>query len=163
MSLAEFHREQSKLQSFGLKNSLDNKVDEIVLKQEREKMKTIKTEKLDVTKYVGTKADIVVSEIRNSKFGLVLFLQTNPIELKGDDKLPEGKLLSASIMLGFVEDKDGNLAIGENTKLDKFLKAKDIDSENDIPDSIEEGTVVKKFLGMEVTCQKNDNGFLEIV
>lgn len=124
--------------------------------------KRIESEKLDVTKYVGTKADIVVAEVKEGKYGAVMFLQTNPIDLKEEDKLPDDKFLTASIMLGLVKDKEGNLGIATDSKADIFCKAQGVDVEKDLPDKLEVGTVLKVFLGKTIVCQKNANDFLEI-
>lgn len=155
-------RSQSDLLSFGINNPLYPDAIRNKTTDEVEKMKRQELEKFDVTKYVGTKAQIVVAEVRSGKYGEVIFLQTNPIPLKDGDKLPDGKQLSASIMLGLHKADNGELVVGVDSKTDKWLKGKGINVEKDFPDTVAVGTELKALLGKQVTCQKNENGFLEI-
>jgi hypothetical protein len=125
-------------------------------------MKRVEMPKIDVTKYVGTKSFVVISEARKVEHGMVLFLQTAPIDLKEGDTMPDGKVLSASIMLGFQEMEDGSFRIGIDTKLDKFLNSHGVNS-SDIPDEIEDKTEIPAFLNKQVVVQKNNkSGYLEI-
>ncbi len=123
-------------------------------------MERKKTEKLDVIKYVGTKTKIAKAQYQNAKHGAILFLQTEKIELLGDDTLPENVDLTGTLLLSFMEDKEGLIYIGEDTKLDKFLKAKEIDTES-MPE-FEPLLDVGTFIGKDVIVQKNDRGFLQI-
>lgn len=124
-------------------------------------MKRVEMERIDCKKYVGTKAQIVTAEVTKVKFGTVIKVQTNPIELKDGDKLPDGKHLSGSIMLGLQETDDG-LAIGIDSKADKWLKSHGVDVVKDIPDGLKEGDQCKALLGKDVVLQVNSGGFLEI-
>lgn len=123
-------------------------------------MKKIEMEKLDVSKYVGTKAQIVKAEVIETKYGKCLKVETNPIPLTDGDKLPDGKIFRASILLSFAE-KDGEIFIGTDSKLDKFCKEHKI-STADIPDDVKVGDLIKCFDGVKVICQKSKTGFLEI-
>ena len=124
-------------------------------------METRKLEKLDVTKYVGTDAKINKAEFQELKYGKCIFIETTPIPLIDGDTLPENAELKASIILPLQEDeKDDTVFIGEDTKAEKFIKAKGLKVE-DVPD-FELGASLEMFLGIEVKCQKNDRGFLEI-
>ena len=125
-------------------------------------MKRIELPRLDVVKYVGTESEIVISEIRQAKFGAVLFLETAMIPLKKGDSLPEGKHLTASVMLGLTTDeKTGELCVGIDTKTDKFFKNKGVNPES-LPSDLKIGDEVTVFVGKKVICQKNQSGFLEI-
>lgn len=124
-------------------------------------MKRIETPKLDVTKYVGTKAEIVSAEVINSKFGAVIKVETNPIKLIDGDKLPEGKLLTGSTVLGLIE-RNGKFVIGIDSKADKFLQGHNVNIEKDISDDLKVGDRIKVLDGKPVVLQKNNNGFLEI-
>lgn len=128
--------------------------------KEENNMKRTELPKLDVTKYVGTKTRIEVAEVREAKFGTILFVETSAIPFKDGDSLPDGRTLKASIMLGFSKEGD-ELTVGIDSKLDKFLKAKGVNVEG-IPDSISIGDSVVALIGTEVIAQKNQGGFLEI-
>ena len=139
-----------------IKRTEKNRQDEV------ENMKREEMKKFDVTKYVGTKATIVSAEVIATKYGEAIKCQTNPIDLKDGDKLPDGKLLSASILLGLQKNDDGELFIGIGSKIDKWLEGKGINVEKDFPESVKVGSRIANLEGLEVVCQKNENGFLEI-
>lgn len=141
-----------KLNAYGFKNPI----------REKNKMEIIDVPKIDVTKYVGTETTIESAEVINAKHGEVLKLKTKSIDLKGDDKLPTGKQLTASIMLGLQKSEDGNFKIGKDTKLHKFMIKHNIEADS-IPDSLKVGDTVNAFVGLEVECQKSKNDYLEIV
>ncbi len=124
-------------------------------------MKRVELLKIDVDKYVNDKAQIVSAEVVKLKFGTVIKVLTNPLELKGDDKLPEGRHLTGSILLGLV-DSDEGLAIGIDGKSEKWLIAHGVDVTKDIPDDLKIGDQCKALLGKDVVVQKNTGGFLEI-
>jgi len=120
------------------------------------------TEKLDVTKYVGTKTKIEKASVEMSKYGRVLKIESKPIPFKDGDKLPKDAKLTASVILGIMSDADNNYYIGVDTRADKWLLSHGL-TENDINViSLNVGDVVKQLIGKEVVCQKNENGFLEI-
>lgn len=126
-------------------------------------MERRETEKIDVSVYVGVKADIVIAEVRQMQFGKVIYLETGPIKQVDGHRLRDNKNLTATKILGLMEDNEsGRLYIGIDTKADKFLKAKGIDIEKDIPSDINVGDRIKALELKKVTLQKNDNGFLEI-
>jgi hypothetical protein len=131
-------------------------------KTEVNKMQRKETPKLDVTKYIGRKAQIVSAEIIQSKFGLCLKLDSEAIRLEQGDTLPEGKIFRASLLLGFNKNPDGSCYIGENSALDKFMKSKSV-KPSDIPDSINAGDRIKAFEGVHCVTQKSKTGFLELV
>jgi hypothetical protein len=128
---------------------------------EKTKMKRIEMQKLDVTPYVGTKAQIVKAELIETKFGKAIKLETNTIDLKEGDTLPEGQQLRASMILGLIEDSEGDLSIGIDSKTDKFCKTHKVNMES-IPNELAVGDLIKAFEGIYVVCQKNKNGYLEI-
>ena len=123
-------------------------------------MKSEKLEKLDVTKYVGTETAVNKAEFRELKHGKCIMLETAPIPLKDGDTLPDGAELKGSIILPLHENKDNEIIIGEDTKTDKFIKAKGL-SVADVPD-YEQDSTIEMFIGLKVIVQKNDRGFLEI-
>lgn len=124
-------------------------------------MKTVEMPKLDITPYVGTKTEIADAQVINAKFGKAIKVETAVIPLQGNDKLPEGKNLKASVILGLVELESGELAIGKDTKADLFCKNHKIDV-SVIPDGITVGSVLSCFIGKKVVCQKNEAGYLTI-
>lgn len=123
-------------------------------------MERKETEKIDVTKYVGTQTEIVLAQYKTLKYGKVIFLQTAVIPLKDGDKLPNDSELTATKILSLFEDKDGNAFIGIDSKTDKFLKVKKINVEN-LPE-FEDGLKIPEIERIKVICQKNESGFLEI-
>lgn len=76
--------------------------------------------KLDVSKYIGTKAKIESADVFEGKFGLYTKIQTKTIEVigKGDKAFD----LKASKILGLQQDENGTYGYGLGTKLDLFLK-----------------------------------------
>lgn len=125
-------------------------------------MKRIETPKFDITKYVGTKTQIAKAEIIKSKFGYAIKVESMPIKLIGGDRLPDGKILRASIILGFVlNNEDGSWCIGKDSNLDNFLTGHKIDASS-IPDNIKSGELIRAFEGLPVVCQKSKTGYLEI-
>lgn len=127
-----------------------------------EKMRRTEVKKFDVTKYVGSKAKIATAEIIAGKYGEVIKVETEAIPFKDDDSFADGKVLTASIMLGLAKDENGELTIGIDSKADKWLSAKGVDVEKDLPDTVAVGTKIEKLIGVEVVAQKNENGFLDI-
>ena len=124
-------------------------------------MKREELEKLDVKEYIGTKTEIVSATIEKLKHGYVLKLQSAPIEFKEGDTLPEGKMLSASKILGFNQHTNGEHYIGIDSKLDKWLNENKFDTKI-IPDELMIGARIKEIEGLKVTVQANDRGYLEI-
>lgn len=145
------------LLSYGFKNPCEI---QIIKRKENENMKKIEMPRIDVTKYVGTKATIVKAEIKDGKFGKHILVETNPIPFQDGDSLPNDKQLRGSIILGLVE-KDGELFIGKDSKADKFCKNHKIDIEK-IPSEMVDGQLIKEFEGKTVVLQKTETGFLTI-
>jgi len=146
------------LDDFNFKNPLGDKY---WIYEAKNKMKKQEMEKFDVTKYVGTKTQIAKAEVKRTKFGLAIVVETMPLTLIDGDTMPEGKILRASTMLSIIENPDGTQAIGNGSKADNFLKAHKISAEK-IPETLNEGDLIKAFDNVFVICQKNDKGFLTI-
>jgi hypothetical protein len=125
-------------------------------------MKEKELKLVDFSKYVGAKTKIAFADIRDSKFGPVLYLESKDIPYKADDKLPDGKPLRASVMLGlFVDENTQEFYIGAGTKASTFLKKKNI-SLDKIPDDLNYGDSVMALIGVPVVCQLNERGYLTI-
>lgn len=124
--------------------------------------KRLPMEKIDITKYVGHKCRIETAEIKESKFGRVIYLETENIPFQDGDSLPDNKKLSASKMLSIKFSEENGCYIGINSETDKFCQAKNIDVENDLPENLDLGVKLDAFIGKEVVCQKNENGYLTI-
>jgi len=144
------------LSKWDKERSIEKRKDEVY------RMKRTEVKKFDVTPYVGERTKIASAEIIAGKYGEVLKVETEVIPFKGDDSFGEGKTLTASMILGLQKDDDGTLSVGIDTKTDKWLTGKKINVETDFPDECVVGTKIEKLVGLEVVCQKNDNGFLEI-
>lgn len=127
-------------------------------------MKRIESQKLDVSKYVGTKVFIAKAEIISSKFGEALKVEGSPVDLKDGDTLPVGKSLVPSILLPLAKDVETEeLCVIIDGKTDKFLKSKKVDIVKDIPSGLKVGDEVKALLGKDCVCQKSTQGYLELV
>lgn len=76
--------------------------------------------KVDVSKYIGTKAKIDSPLTYEGKFGIYVKVQTKIVDTlgKGEKKIE----LRGSKILGLQQDSDGIYGYGEGTKLDLFLK-----------------------------------------
>lgn len=123
-------------------------------------MDRIELPKLDVSKYIGTETKIVSATVESMQYGAVLKLQTAPIELKDGDRLPEGKQLTASILLSLIE-KDNKLTVGIDTKADKWFKKHKVNIAK-LPE-VKPGDRVTMLEGMTVKVQENiKTGYLEI-
>jgi hypothetical protein len=121
-------------------------------------METIKGNSITASNYVGDKTKIESAKIERMRHGEVVRILSEKIAFKGDDKLPEDKDLRASKLLGLGQTETGELAVIESSKMDKFLKEKNIKIENDY--SL--GDNIKELIGVECTIQKTDDGFLEL-
>jgi len=132
------------------------------IKTEVKNMKTVEMQKLDITKYVGTMTEIVKAELIQSKFGKVIKIETAEIPLKDNDKLPEGKKLRASILIGVSEQEDGSFAIVKDSASEKFCLGHSVKI-SDLPDNLSVGDLIKNFDGKKVVCQSTPSGFLTIV
>lgn len=122
-------------------------------------MKTEKGKRINADNYVGDKTKIASARIEQMKFGTVVRIESEELEFKGEDELPDGKTLRASKIFGIAKsESDESLVIIEGSKFDKFLSEKNIKVEKDysIGDSIEE------LKGVAVIVQKTEDGFLDI-
>src|SRR6056297_3013686 len=98
-------------------------------------MKTKEVEKFDARKYVGKTVKIEKADIINTKYGLCLKIESEELE---------NNIRASSIFsFGTEEDENGilNHFIVKDGKLDKFLKARNLDG-SVIDDNIFEGMVV---------------------
>lgn len=125
-------------------------------------MKKEKISTIEPNQYVGTKVKTTSAVFESGQFGKMIKITGEPMELKGDDSLPEGKTLNASKILGLGENKEGHIVIAEGSNTEKFLESKKID-EAKIPE-FEEGKEVEALIGIECVVQKNvKNNFLDLV
>ena len=109
--------------------------------------------KIDFTEYVGQNTEIETGEVIETKHGLALKITSKELDEKG---------VKASSLFSFQKDDEGNLFIGVDTKLDKFLVKKGLDASM-LPDSIEKGMVIPVLTGTPVKVQMNVNsGYLEL-
>jgi len=124
-------------------------------------MKTEKIETINPDNYIGDECSVIKAEYIALQHGEVLKIIGENVELKGDDSLPEGKTLNPSAVFGLHKNKDGEIIIGEDSKLHKFLKSKNIDPAK-MPE-YEEGLEVAILQGIKCKIQKNKNNFLDLV
>lgn len=127
---------------------------------EKTKMKTKETPKFDVTPYIGIDAEIVKAEVKQTKYGLSILLETNRIDYKKGSKMPSKDfVLRASKILGLMTDEAGLLYIGVGTKTHKFCLDHKVDIEG-IKENLVEGDLLHNFDGIKVKCQASESGFL---
>ena len=129
-------------------------------------MEIRKSERIDMSKYVGAKkrnneSYKIMSAIlqKHDKFGYGIKLETENIELTPEDseKLKDVKA-SVIFKVGFDETKQ-ELFIVEDSKFDKFLKTKKIDAER-LPSDAKVGQELELFWGVPVVLMVKDNGYL---
>jgi len=122
-------------------------------------MRKEKGKSIDAEQYVGEKTKIASARIEEMKHGAVVRVASDVVAFKGDDQLPEGKELRASRILGLGKsEKDGSLIIIEGSKLDKFLKQKQVEIVKDY----ELGDNIEELVGVACIVQKTEDGFLEL-
>lgn len=126
-------------------------------------MESRKVSSIEPKNYIGEDVSIMSAKFETMKNGPVIRLVSVVIPLKGNDKLPEGKVLTASKLLGLKEDsKDKVIVMPEGGNAIAFCEDKGIDV-GKIP-TFKEGEEVEVFHGVECKVQKNDkNGFLDLV
>jgi len=90
--------------------------------------------KIDVSKYIGTKAKIETANVHEGTYGLYVKFSTKLIETIGQTEIRATKIL------GLQANEDGVFGYGEGTKLDLFLKKYKI-------------TDIKQMVGKEVIIQ----------
>lgn len=123
-------------------------------------MKREKMPKLDVTKYVGDKGNIIDARYVNTKHGEAIKVTGEVVQLKDGDTLPEGKTLEPSRIFGLSKNEMGEIVIAEDGILDKFLSEKGIKTD-DMPE-FELNKEIEVLLGKPYVIQKNDKGYLTI-
>lgn len=120
-------------------------------------MRTKEMEKIDVKKYIGRKVLIEKAEVVETKHGMCLKLESEVLEELKDDKF-----LRASLMLSFMKDDNG-LFVGEETRLDNFLKAKGVDPAV-IPENVPAGVHIAELVGKECVVQLNTKtNYLDLI
>lgn len=89
---------------------------------------------LDLNPYVGKKVKVAKAQTFESKYGYVLKVETDAVDMLGD------KPLCGSRIFGIHTDEEGNSGWGANTKLGVFMKKM-------------RATTVKDLVGKEVVLQ----------
>ena len=121
-------------------------------------MKTIEKPKFDGTPFIGNKSNIERATVIKTRYGLAL-----KVESKVLTTLDNGVEIRASKLMGFGEDEENGLYIIKESKLDKFLESKGVNSES-IPEDITEGTTVIELLDKPVTVQMDSKtNFLDLI
>lgn len=137
------------LNDFGFINPIYNK------NRSWDKMKIIEVPKLDISPYVGAMTQIAKAEVCQGQFGKFIKVETSPIKLNAGDSLPDGVLLRASVILGLLEQENGELAIRKGSKTEEWMKSHNVDIRK-IPDDIKLGDMIKAFEGIRVVVQKQE-------
>lgn len=123
-------------------------------------MRTEKGKTINADNYVGGKTKIESARIEEMKHGAVIRLASEVLEFKGEDELPDGKELRASRIFGLGKSEtDGSLIVIKDSKLEKFLKQKNVSIEKDY----ELGDSVEELIGIPCIIQKTDDGYLDLV
>ncbi len=85
----------------------------------------IELPKVDISKHIGKKVNIVKVTENKGNFGYYILVETEPVgnieTSKGDVKL------RGSRIFGLQEDKEGNVGWGKDTKLGEYLKKMKVD------------------------------------
>jgi len=121
-------------------------------------METKKVSSIEADQYIGTDVEVIEAVFKQMK-GPVIMLRSNVIELKGDDKLPDDKVLTATKILGLRQDGE-NVVIGEGSATSEFLKGKKIDTSK-IPE-FKEDEQIDCLIGMKCKVQKSKTGYLDL-
>lgn len=125
-------------------------------------METRKVSSITPEHYIGQDVEVAEAKFLMLK-GPVIQLKSGVIALKENDKLPEGKELTASKLIGLKEDpSDKKVVLPEGGKGLEFFKGKGIDTSK-IPDFVE-GATIDVLIGMKCVVQKNEKtNYLDLV